>query len=231
MADDFRLDAPGFLGGLVVGGHRSTTRASLAAGRPARAHGTRPPTLYARDPFPRACLCRPLPLHARASDVTGADAKAVRDLELHAAAARAASRARRRRRGRFERPRLGALPQRPTDGRLPGSVVCVGGDPPPSGVMHPLVVQRLWRLWRRQWRLWRRLWRRRRAHRHTCHVRSVGTRGGSRVRVHRAACRLVATCRAAGDAPPERARSARAAPAAPHWYFKLRSLKSVMSPL
>ena len=39
-----------------------------------------------------------------------------------------------------------------------------------------------------------------------------------------AACRLVATCRAAGDAPPERARRVRAAPAAPHRYFKVRSL-------
>ena len=54
----------------------------------------------------RACLCRPLPLHARASDVAGTEAKAVRDLELHAAAARAASGARRRRRGRLERGRL-----------------------------------------------------------------------------------------------------------------------------
>ena len=47
---------------------------------------------------------------------------------------------------------LGALLRRPTDGRLPGRVVCVGGNPPPVGVPHPLVVQRLWRLWRRLWR-------------------------------------------------------------------------------
>ena len=50
------------------------------------------------------------------------------------------------------------------------------------------------------------------------------------VRVRAAVWRRVAMCCAAGDAPPERARTARAAPAAPHWYFKLRSLKSVMSP-
>ena len=36
----------------------------------------------------RARLCRPLPLRARTSDVAGAEAKAVRDLELHATAAR-----------------------------------------------------------------------------------------------------------------------------------------------
>jgi hypothetical protein len=89
-----------------VEGHGSTTRASLAAGRPARAHGTRPPTLLARDPLPRACLCRPLPLHARAAEAAVAEAKAVRDLELHAAAARAASGAHQRCRGRLERGRL-----------------------------------------------------------------------------------------------------------------------------
>jgi hypothetical protein len=51
----------------------------------------------------------------------------------------------------------------------------------------------------------------------------TGDRGLAWVRVRAAVWRRVATCCAAGDAPPERARTARAAPAAPHWYFKLRS--------
>ena len=89
---------------------------------------------------PHACLCWPLPLRARTSDAAGAEAKAVRDFELHAAAARAASRAHRRCRGRLERPWLAALPQRPTDGRLLRRAVFASGQPPPSGVMHPLVV-------------------------------------------------------------------------------------------
>ena len=47
LAAQVRVDAPGFRGLLAVGGHGSTTRASLAPGRLARAHGTRPPTLFA----------------------------------------------------------------------------------------------------------------------------------------------------------------------------------------
>ena len=129
---------------LFVGGHEAIPPVRCA-----------PPTPVLRPRFsilcrfcsitgPRMRLCRPLPLHARASDVARAEAKAVRDLELHAAAARAASRAHQRCRGRLERPRLGALPQRPTDGRLPGRVVCVGATPPSIGCDAP--VGGLWRL-------------------------------------------------------------------------------------
>ena len=67
----------------------------------------------------RACLCQPLPLHARASDGARAGTKGAPDLYLHAAAACAASRARQRRRGRLERPRLGPLPRWRTDGQPP----------------------------------------------------------------------------------------------------------------
>ena len=101
----------------------------------------------------RARLCWPLPLRACTSDVAGAEAKAVRDLELHAAAARAASEARRRRRGRLERGQLGAsLGDRLSVGCL-GRLFLVSEVPPGDR-------RRLWRLWR----LCRRLWRRRHAH-------------------------------------------------------------------
>ena len=87
------------------------------------------------------------------------------------------------RRGRLERGRLGALPRWPTDGRLPGRVVCVGGNPPPVGVPHPLVAQRLWRrLWRCDGRCdagavdgaARRVWGRARAERGAPQLRASG---------------------------------------------------------
>ena len=115
---------------LFVGGQEVISPVRCAPPSPVLRPRSRISRCFCSFAAPRACLCRPLPLRPRASDIARTGKNVAPDPDLHAAAARAASRPRQRRRGRLERGRLtAALLRRRTFGQLPGRVVCVGGTP------------------------------------------------------------------------------------------------------
>ena len=108
---------------LFVGGHEAISPVRCAPPSPVLRPRSRISRCFCSFAAPRACLCRPLPLRPRASDIARTGKKVAPDPDLHAAAARAASRPRQRRRGRLGRRQLGSLLRRPADGQLPGRVV------------------------------------------------------------------------------------------------------------
>ena len=108
---------------LFVGGHEAISPVRCAPPSPVLRPRSCISRCFCSFAAPRARLCQPLPIHARASDGARAGKKGAPDPELHAAAARAAIRARQRRRGRLGRRRLGPLLRRLTDGQLSGRVI------------------------------------------------------------------------------------------------------------
>ena len=98
---------------LFVGGQEAIPPVRCAPPSPVLRPRSRISRCFCSFAAPRACLCRPLPLRPRASDIARAGKKVAPDPHLHAGAARAASRPRQRRRGRLGRGRLIALPRRP----------------------------------------------------------------------------------------------------------------------
>ena len=200
---------------LFVGGQEAIPPVRCALPSPLFRPLSRISRLFRSFDPPRACLCQPLPLHARASDGARAGTKVAPDPDLHAGAARAASRPRQGRRGRLGRGRLRtSRGGRPMVGRL-GRAVLAG----------PRFASRVWQgSYVSGTGGGRRLDEQPAAEGGGGGVGGLvaSADGGACGAAHRGREARAAAPRgqrrrgAAADAPPARARAARTAPAEPH---------------